>query len=179
MSRKPAAANWNVEYRPDAVDRRIIGATQAGLPLTARPYDTIAERLGLTPEEVRQRLRHMLARGVIRRLGLVPNHYRLGYRANGMSVWDLPDDRIHDLGQRVAMLPFVSHCYHRRRYPPDWPYNLFAMVHGRSRTETDAMVNTIADVLGEAVRGHTVLYSSRILKKTGLRLQTQATAIPE
>ncbi|MDZ7735136.1 MAG: AsnC family transcriptional regulator [Gammaproteobacteria bacterium] len=174
MSRHPATVVGDRGCRPDAVDRRIIAATQAGLPLTARPYDAVAERLGLPAAEVRRRLRYMMACGVIRRIALVPNHYRLGYRANAMSVWDLPDTRIHDLGQRVAALPFVSHCYHRRRQPPIWPYNLFAMVHGHNRDETEAMVDAIADLLGEAVRGRAVLYSSRILKKTGLRLPAPA-----
>ena len=161
-------------HHPDPIDRRIIMATQEGLPLTIKPYDTIAERLGLQAEEVRQRLKHMIASGLIRRVSLVPNHYRLGYRANAMTVWQLPDDRIRILGQRVAALPFVSHCYHRQPNPPDWPYNLFAMVHGRSRNETDALIDVISEVLGDAVQAHTAIYSSRILKKTGLRLHETA-----
>jgi DNA-binding Lrp family transcriptional regulator len=130
----------------------------------------VAERLGLAPEEVMARLRRMLETGVIRRLGAVPNHYALGYRANGMSVWDVPDDRVAALGRRVGALPFVSHCYHRPRHPPLWPYNLFAMVHGRSRAEVADKVATIAAVIGAADHGHAVLYSTRILKKAGLRL---------
>lgn len=155
----------------DAVDRRIIVATQSGLPLTTRPYHQIAQQLGLAPQEVMRRLRQMLDNGVIRRIGLVPNHYALGYRANGMSVWDVPDAKVGELGRNIGQLEFVSHCYQRPRHLPDWPYNLFAMVHGRSRAEVDTKVTTIVALLGSDNRGHTVLYSTRILKKTGLRLQ--------
>ncbi|PKM42429.1 MAG: protein nirH [Gammaproteobacteria bacterium HGW-Gammaproteobacteria-1] len=155
---------------PDAVDRALIVATQAGLPLVPRPYHELAEKLGIGADEVMQRLTRMQERGVIRRIGLVPNHYALGYTYNGMTVWNVPDERIHLLGPRLGALPFVSHCYRRPRYLPDWPYNLFAMVHGRSRAETDAQVEEIARLLGDDDRGHAVLYSTRILKKTGLRL---------
>jgi siroheme decarboxylase len=154
----------------DAIDRRIVQATQAGLPLCARPYHALAEQLGLDADEVTARMRRMLAAGIIRRIGAVPNHYRLGYRANGMSVWDVPDERISELGRRVGVLPFVSHCYRRPRRLPEWPYNLFAMIHGRTRDEVEAQVTEIAALLGEATRRHDVLYSTRILKKTGLRL---------
>lgn len=155
----------------DAVDRVIIMATQAGLPLVSQPYHAVAERLGLTPQEVMSRIRRMLDNGIIRRIGAVPNHYALGYRANGMSVWDVPDEQVRGLGRRIGSLDFVSHCYLRPRVPPDWPYNLFAMVHGRTREEVEEQVAEIARVLGDVDRGHAILYSTRILKKTGLRIQ--------
>lgn len=154
----------------DDIDRRIIRATQAGLPLTPRPYHAVAEALGLSPDEVMERLRAMRERGVIRRIGAVPNHYRLGYRANGMTVWDVPDDWVDELGARIGALESVSHCYHRPRHLPDWPYNLFAMVHGRTRADVEKETARIAALLGSANRGHAVLYSTRILKKTGLRI---------
>jgi DNA-binding Lrp family transcriptional regulator len=154
----------------DATDRAIIRATQAGLPLCPEPYRAIAAQIGVGSEEVMRRIRRMLAAGIIRRIGAVPNHYALGYRANGMSVWDVADERIAELGRRVGALDFVSHCYRRPRRPPLWPYNLFAMVHGRARAEVEAKVEEVADLLGEAARARDVLYSTRILKKTGLRL---------
>jgi DNA-binding Lrp family transcriptional regulator len=154
----------------DAVDRRIIEATQEGLPLTPQPYHALAAELDLSPEEVMGRMRAMLERGVIRRIGVVPNHYALGFAANGMSVWDVPDERAHELGHEIGALDFVSHCYRRPRHLPLWPYNLFAMVHGRCREEVEGKVARIAQLLGTADRGHDVLYSTRILKKTGLRL---------
>ena len=153
-----------------AIDRSIVRATQAGLPLCREPYRALAEQLGLTAEEVLARLEHLLASGVIRRIGAVPNHYALGYRANGMSVWDIDDEQVSALGRKVGALPAVSHCYRRPRHPPVWPYNLFAMVHARSRAEVESEVAAIADMLGSACRAHEVLYSTAILKKTGLRL---------
>ncbi len=155
----------------DAIDRRIILATQNGLPLSSRPYHVIAEQLELTPEEVMSRMQAMLAAGIIRRIGAVPNHYALGYRANGMSVWDVPDEKIKELGRKIGALDFVSHCYHRPRHLPDWPYCLFAMVHGRDRDAVQEQVQHIAKLLGGDNRGYQILYSTRILKKTGMRLR--------
>ncbi len=153
------------------LDRAIIVATQGGLPLVARPYHQLAEQLQISAELLMQRMRQMQETGVIRRIGVVPNHYALGYRANGMSVWDVPDEMIDSLGERVGKLPFVSHCYRRPRNLPQWRYNLFAMVHGKTRDEVEAQIAQIATLLGEQVRAHEVLYSTRILKKTGLRLK--------
>ena len=172
MMPRPATAKCADSAAPllDAIDRQVIVATQSGLPRVARPYHAIAAQLGVTAEEVMCRMLRMLETGIIRRIGVVPNHYSLGYQANGMSVWDVPDERVHELGEKIGALDSVSHCYHRPRHLPAWPYNLFAMVHGRDRDEVEAKVRTIAGLLGAANRGHTVLYSTRILKKTGLRL---------
>lgn len=154
----------------DAVDRKLIKAAQSGLPLEPRPYHALAARLGIPADDVMARLNRMLASGVIRRIGAVPNHYALGFRANGMSVWDVPDECVRDIGLRVGALDFVSHCYRRPRHPPLWPYNLFAMVHGRGRDEVRAKVAEIAALIGPDDRGHDVLFSTALLKKTGLRL---------
>lgn len=154
----------------DAIDRNLILATQGGLPLVPRPYDEIGARLGLAGEEVKARLARMLAAGVIRRIGAVPNHYALGYTANGMSVWDVDDAHCDALGAAVGQLDFVTHCYRRPRRPPDWPYNLFAMVHAHTRAEVAERLETVRKLLGAHCRGADVLYSSGILKKTGLRL---------
>ena len=94
-----------------------------------------------------RRMRRMLEAGIIRRIGAVPNHYALGYRANGMSVWDVPDEDVSSIGHRVGALDFVSHAYHRPRHLPMWPYNLFAMVHGRTKAEVEDKVATIADLI--------------------------------
>jgi siroheme decarboxylase len=152
------------------VDRAIVQATQAGLPLTARPYHDIAAQIGVPPEVVIQRMRAMLDDGVIRRIGAVPNHYALGWSANGMTVWDVLNDRVDELGQQIGALEFVSHCYRRPRRLPDWRFNLFAMVHGRDRAEVEAKAKQIADLLGLNCRAHSILYSTKILKKTGLRI---------
>lgn len=152
-------------------DRRLILATQGGLPLVPRPYHALADQLGVSAEAVQTRLAAMLAEGKIRRIGAVPNHYALGYRHNGMTVWDVADEQVDALGAAVGALAFVTHCYRRPRHLPHWPYNLFAMVHGQSRQETEEQITAIAALLGDACRGSDVLYSSRILKKTGLRLE--------
>ena len=167
---KIPTASGSSEPPLDATDRAIIVATQGGLPRVPRPYHAIALQLGLAPEVVMQRLRRMQDTGVIRRIGVVPNHYALGYRGNGMSVWDVADENVAALGRRIGDLDFVSHCYHRPRFLPEWRYNLFAMVHGRDRTEVLGKVLLIADLLGDQARDHSVLFSTRILKKTGLRI---------
>lgn len=154
----------------DDCDRHIVQSTQAGLPLQKAPYTEIAASCGCSTDTVLGRLRRMLDRGVIRRIGAIPNHYRLGLRGNGMSVWDVDDTRLRELGARVGRLDFVSHCYERPRHPPRWPYNLFAMVHGHDRDEVNAKLPEIESLLGSACRRHEVLFSTRILKKTGLRL---------
>ena len=152
-------------------DRALIAATQGGLPLVARPYEAVGAMLGVGGEVVRERLAAMLKSGLIRRIGAVPNHYKLGYTANGMSVWDVADGRVDELGERLAAVPGVSHCYRRPRALPRWPYNLFVMLHGRSREEVGTQARAIEALLGNACRGHEILYSTAILKKTGLRLR--------
>jgi len=155
----------------DDLDRKIITATQSGLPLVKEPYALIAEQLDIEPELLKQRLKNMLESGQIRRIGAVPNHYKLGYNANAMSVWNVPDEQIKDLGEQLGALPFVSHCYERPRFLPEWPYNLFAMLHGKSKDEVAAKVQQVVQLLGDHCIGYELLYSTEILKKTGLRLK--------
>ncbi len=154
----------------DELDRSIVKATQAGLPLLASPYSEVAQNCGCDTQTVIQRMLRMLDCGVIRRIGAVPNHYRLGLHANGMSVWDVDDDRLQELGSLVGRLDFVSHSYERPRHLPLWPYNLFAMIHGHDREEVMQKQAQVATLLGSDCRQHDVLFSTRILKKTGLRL---------
>ena len=162
--------------RIDATDRRLILATQAGLPLTSRPFAAVAEQLGIDETEVIERFARLKAAGVVRRIAAVPNHYAVGYRANAMTVWDVPDDRIDEVGARVGALDFVSHCYRRPRHLPVWRFNLFAMVHGRDRAEAERRIAELLAVIGEDADAHDVLWSRRILKKTGLRLRESAAA---
>jgi DNA-binding Lrp family transcriptional regulator len=154
----------------DATDRRILKATAGGLPLTPHPFEEVGRWLFLPETEVIARMQAMQDGGVIRRVALAPNHYALGMAANGMSVWNIADDQAASLGERVGALAFVSHCYLRPRALPDWPYNLFAMLHGHDRAEVEAKRAEVAALLGPACRGHDILYSTRILKKTGMRL---------
>lgn len=154
----------------DKIDYQIISATQAGLPLTPRPYQAIANDLGVEAELVMQRISAMQAQGIIRRIGVVPNHYRLGYKFNGMTVWNIADKHIDTMGEKVGRLEFVSHCYHRPRQEPEWCYNLFAMVHSKTEKGVKLQIETISTLLGRYNLGQDVLYSTRILKKTGLRV---------
>lgn len=151
-------------------DRQIIAALQGGLPLVAAPYAEVALGLGLDEQALMLRLAEMKETGVIRRIAAAPNHYRLGMTSNGMTVWDVVDDRIAELGRKIGALAFVTHCYERPRALPDWPYNLFAMVHGSDRDEVEEKRSQIKELLGGASRQSDILYSTRILKKTGLRL---------
>ncbi len=155
----------------DAKDREIIEALQGGLPLVPVPFAQVADGLGLDEQTLISRLADMKSRGVIRRIAAAPNHYKLGMTSNGMTVWDVEDGRVAELGAQIGALPFVTHCYERPRALPDWPYNLFAMVHGADRDEVEEKRAEIAAILGDACRAKDILYSTRILKKTGLRLK--------
>ena len=155
----------------DDTDRAIIEATQAGLSLVPAPYAALADQLGLSEATVMSRFDAMKDSGVIRRIAAAPNHYKLGMTANGMSVWDVEDDQLTDLGTKIGALPYVTHCYERPRALPAWPYNLFAMIHGSSSDEVEEKRAEITAILGDALRAKDILYSTRILKKTGLRLR--------
>ncbi|WP_374510132.1 Lrp/AsnC family transcriptional regulator [Niveibacterium sp.] len=152
------------------LDRRIVLATQAGLPLTVEPFQALGEQLGEQPGRILERFRAMQADGRVRRIAAVPNHYVLGYTANGMSVWDVDDEQVDALGEQLGHMDCVTHCYRRPRRLPLWRYNLFAMVHGHTRDEVLTRVAQIQAMLGEACRAHDVLFSTAILKKTGLRI---------
>lgn len=154
----------------DATDRRLLAATASGLPLTLRPFAEVGTWLGLPEAEVIARFAALQAAGIVRRIAVAPNHYAVGMVANGMSVWDVADDSAEALGARIGALDFVSHCYLRPRSLPDWPYNLFAMIHGTSRDEVEVKRQQVAALLGPALRASDILYSTRILKKTGMRL---------
>ncbi len=173
VSTFPSEQDAAPDYRLSARDRQLIVATQAGLPLSSDPWATLGRQLNMPAGEVLARFRRMQEAGVLRRLAAVPDHYRLGYRFNGMTVWDISDQAVSEMGRQVGAQPFVSHCYRRPRHLPWWTYNLFAMVHGTSRQEVESKAGQIRELLGETCSGHTILYSSAILKKTGLRLKKQ------
>ncbi len=173
MSTSDSASELSTPELPTemaGLDRKIVLATQSGLPIHERPFDLVAREVEAEPELVKQRFNAMLEDGRIRRIGLVPNHYRLGYVANGMSVWDVADQDAEAAGEMVGALDMVSHCYLRPRALPEWPYNLFAMVHGHYHEEVLDKVEQIAKMLGDKVRARDILFSTRILKKTGLRI---------
>jgi DNA-binding Lrp family transcriptional regulator len=166
------------------LERQYILLTQNGLPIIEQPYHYIAEQLSISVDDVLTLTNSMLERGIIRRIAAVPNHYKLGYQYNGMTVWDIDDEHAEQFGDAVGRLPFVSHCYLRPRLLPQWNYNLFAMVHGKTPEEIDKYRNQIKELLKDIlvsrnddasqnihVKASDMLTSTKILKKTGLRLK--------
>ncbi len=151
-------------------DRAIVRHSQAGLPLTLDPWGDLATQLDSSRDQLLERIRALLASGAIRRIGLVPNHYQLGFCGNGMSVWDIPDAALDRIGQTLGNFDCVSHCYARPRHLPLWRYNLFAMVHGRDRKAVTVQIERIATHLGNDSRAHEILFSSALLKKSGMRV---------
>ncbi|MCQ4277472.1 Lrp/AsnC family transcriptional regulator [Pseudomonas stutzeri] len=156
----------------DELAQRLVALTEGGLPLVEDPWGWLAERLEISADATLELLQQLQTEGAIRRIAAVPNHYRLGYRHNGMTVWDVDDAEIARLGPLIGAQPFVSHCYRRPRQE-GWHYNLFAMVHGRSAEEIDVYRAEIRELLGSACRADEMLVSSRILKKTGLRVSSR------
>ncbi len=148
-------------------DQRLIAAIQDGLPLVSRPYAALGERLGMEEDEVVERISAMQRRGIIRRFGVVVRHRRLGFTANAMVVWDIPDSRIEQVAGRLSGQPCVSLCYQRPRRPPDWPYNLFCMIHGRSRDSVLASLEQMVNRLELEQFPHEVLFSGRCFKQRG------------
>ncbi len=156
--------------RPRAnADSALIRAIQGGLPLVERPFAAIAAELGWTEVAVIEGIRALMAQGAIKRLGVVVRHQELGYGANAMVVWDLPDAQVDALGQRIGALPFVTLCYRRPRRPPEWPYTLFPMIHGRDRAAVLSQVAQLkADLeteLGPLINA--VLFSGQRFKQRG------------
>lgn len=145
----------------------LIEVIQCGLPLVARPYQEIAERLGWSEQLVIEKLKTMIDGGIIKRLGIVVRHHELGYRSNAMVVWDVADDQVDKIGQQLGMQDCVTLCYQRPRMLPEWPYNLFCMVHGRNREEVLECIDTMTEGLGLEKTPHTVLFSGRRFKQRG------------
>ena len=159
-------------------DSALIRAIQGGLPLVERPFAAIAAELGWTEEAVIERIRALQAQGAIKRLGVVVRHQELGYGANAMVVWDLPDAQVDALGQRIGALPFVTLCYRRPRRPPTWPYNLFTMIHGRDRAAVLTQVTRLqADLERElGPLDNAVLFSGQRFKQRGAFYRAAASA---
>ena len=147
----------------------LIAVIQDGLPLVAQPYRQIGESLGWSEQAVINKLRDMLESGTIKRLGVVVRHHELGYRANAMVVWDVPGNCIDKLGQQMGELDFVTLCYQRPRALPDWPYNLFCMIHGCSRDAVLNHIRTIVQQLHLENTDHDILFSGRRFKQRGAR----------
>ena len=152
-------------------------ATQAGLPLSEHPFLDLANQLNIEESEVLKRLQKMKDSQLLRRVALVPNHYVLGFKANGMSVWKIKPNHIDEVGVLFASLPYVSHCYPRSTHPGLWEYNLFAMVHGRKRETVLKLVEEMKIRADHLCLGYDILFSEEILKKTGLRIKKESSNV--
>jgi len=160
----------------DARQRALIEAVQGGLPLVPRPYAAIGERVGLSESEVIRSLHSLIEQGVIKRLGVVVRHRELGYDANAMVVWDVSDQRVGEVGRQLGEFPFVTLCYRRPRRLPDWPYNLFTMIHGRDRDEVLGRLDELVSACGLESIAHRALFSRRCFKQRGARYNGPAIA---
>ncbi len=151
------------------IDRTLIKALEHGIPVVSRPYAEIAKQLNTTEQDVLTRLQHLVESGVIKRYGVVVRHRELGYTENGMVVWDIPDDRVDELGACIGKYACVTLSYRRLRHLPEWPYNLFTMIHGSDRQEVIDKVDEIIENCDLKNITHTILFSTRRFKQRGAR----------
>lgn len=153
----------------DDRDRLLLNALQDGIPLVERPYAAVAKSVGLPEEEVLARLARLSEEGVIRRFGVIVRHRELGYRANAMTVWDVPDEAAAAAGRSLAALDFVTLCYRRPRRLPEWPFTLFAMIHGHDRAAVENLVDMATEAAGLTGLPRAILFSRRRFKQRGAR----------
>lgn len=158
-------------------DIALIAAIGEGLPIVQRPYAELGRQLGCSEREVIEGIRRIAMRGDLKRFGVVVRHRQLGYRANGMVVWDLPNERLSEIGKRIGSYSFVTLCYQRPRRLPHWPYNLFSMIHGKDR---DAVISQVGQIVEQCrLQGvnHEILFSRRCFKQRGAAYRRSA--VPE
>lgn len=159
----------------DVLDRQLIAAVQHGLPITSRPYLAIAEKLAITEQEVINRLAQLKQQGLIKRLGVIVQHRKLGYQANAMVVWNIPDDLVDNIGRKISQESFVNLCYQRPRRD-NWYYNLYCMIHGKSRDTVLAQLQQLIDTHALASFEYQVLFSRRCFKQRGAIYACQSTS---
>jgi DNA-binding Lrp family transcriptional regulator len=159
------------DYTVTEQDKAVIRELQEDLPIEVRPFKTLAERVGLDEDGLFAVMRSLVERGFMRRMAAILYHRRAGFRANGMGVWAVPEDDVVEIGEQMAAFANVSHCYRRPTYP-DWPYNVFTMVHGQSVEQCEEILAAISRKTG--VTEYISLYSTREYKKTRLLFYTDA-----
>ncbi len=148
------------------LDQRIVMELQSGLPLVSRPFEALARRLGISEEEFLARVHAIQQAGIMRRIGAALRHHRVGFTANAMIVWQIPEEKIGEVGEQMSQLPEVTHCYQRVSLP-QWPYNFYTMVHGHSREECRRIAEQLAQIAG--VNDYRLLYSVAELKKSSMK----------
>lgn len=151
----------------DEQDQALITLIQTGLPLTPTPYADLGKQLNLNEKEVIQRIKDLNETKVIKRFGVVVRHHELGYRANAMTVWNIPDEVVSEMGSCMGQFDFVTLCYRRPRRLPDWPYNLFTMIHGKDRDDVLANIQLLVERCSLSDVEHEVLFSKRRFKQRG------------
>ena len=157
----------NISDSMDEIDIRLLRLTQDGIPIVPEPFRRIADEIGISEDEVLRRLENLIKEGVIRRFGASIGHRSIGITANAMCTWNVPDERVEEVGAIMAGFPEVTHCYERPRYP-DWKYNLFTMIHAYTREECEKIAREISAATG--IKDYSILFSEREFKKTGVRL---------
>ncbi|ELZ53449.1 MULTISPECIES: Lrp/AsnC family transcriptional regulator [Halorubrum] len=159
-------------------ERDLVVEIQGGLPVTETPYADVAAALDADVDWVIETVKRFEREGKVRRVGVIPNHYALGYTENGMTVWNVPEDVLDEVGPAVAELEFVTHCYERPRHAGVWEYNFFAMTHGRTEAESERRIAEVRELMDEhwdvGADDWDTLFSTRILKKTGIRIADRA-----
>ena len=157
-------------------EKALIEIISAGLPLVEHPYAAIAAQLGCNETAVIDGIKRIMARGDVKRFGVVVRHRKLGYRANGMVVWDIPNARVAELGHCIGQYSFVTLCYQRPRRLPEWRYNLFSMIHGQDRAAVIEQVGFIVEQCGLHGIEHEILFSRRCFKQRGASYSRQPRA---
>jgi DNA-binding Lrp family transcriptional regulator len=160
-------------------ERQLITVLQHGLPLVSRPYAAIAKQIGSTEQDVIEHIARMQQRGDIKRFGVVVRHRKLGYQANAMVVWNIPDDRVDELGNCFGKFEFVNLSYRRPRRLPDWPYNLFCMLHGHDRDDVMRNLAQMIDACQVGDMPHAILFSTACYKQRGAIYITESTPLAE
>ncbi len=148
------------------IDKDIIKELQGDIPICSRPYEVIAEKLGISEKEFIDRTQNLIERGIIRRFGAILNHRKAGFTANAMVVWVAANERVQEVGSIMASFKEVTHCYQRPSLP-DWPYNMFTMIHGSTREQCEEIVQKISEKT--QIDKYEILYSITELKKTSMR----------
>ncbi len=151
------------------LDQQLIAAIQDGLEFTSKPFARIASQLGITERKVLNRLEQLKENGTIKRMGVVVKHRKLGFKANAMIVWDIPNDRVAEVAQRIASFECVTLCYQRPRRMPEWSYNLFSMIHGKDRESVLERLADLVEILELQDVKHKPLFSTRCFKQRGAR----------
>jgi len=151
----------------DTIDRRLIAILQGGLARVSRPYALIGQQLDISEDEVIVRLSRLKKLGLIKRLGVIVNHRKLGYRSNAMVVFDVPDDLVTQIAEHVSQLSFVNLCYLRPRRGQQWPYNLYCMIHGKNREQVFQQLDHLIESCGLLQISHEVLFSKQCFKQRG------------